>query len=280
MKLYENKTIIILSKHKKEDVIKPILEEKLGAHVFVENSFNTDVFGTFSREIPRKEAQINTARLKIKEALKLAKADAALVSEGSFGPHPDVYIAWNTEIVMLYDCENKIELYGIYSGPETNYSNINSGDYNEILQFAKRVAFPEHFLIMRPNDEKNDYIIKDINNYEKLESSFNECIKKSEKGLVFVETDMRAHANPMRMQNIKKATENLVDKLLVFCPKCNAFGFEIKETVYGLPCSKCALPSRFPKAYILKCWKCNFEEVRNNDEQKSIEPMYCEYCNP
>jgi ribosomal protein S27AE len=54
---------------------------------------------------------------------------------------------------------------------------------------------------------------------------------------------MRAHANPTRMKNIKKATEDLISKLHKFCPNCGAPGFIVSERVKGLPCELCGLPS-------------------------------------
>lgn len=40
--------------HGKENVLSPILEKALGVETIVPESFNTDLYGTFSGEIPRK----------------------------------------------------------------------------------------------------------------------------------------------------------------------------------------------------------------------------------
>jgi len=63
---------------------------------------------------------------------------------------------------------------------------------------------------------------------EKLEEAFKWCLSNSRTGKVFIETDVRAHANPTRMKNIEKATHDLISKLNSTCPNCGAPGFIVK----------------------------------------------------
>lgn len=278
--LYEGKELVICTKHKKEEVMYKLLNDRLGAKIIVDNTFDTDKFGTFSREIKRKKSQIETARSKIKKYLKKSKASILVVSEGVFGSHSDALIPWNTELVMLYDKNQKMEVYGYYESAETNFDHSLVNSYEEVLDFAKSVGFPQHHLIIRPDDSYSKKILKGIDSYEKLEKAYNDCLIKSKKGIVFIETDMRAYANPTRMKNIEKATSNLIDNLLSFCPCCNEPGFIVSEVIYGLPCSSCGLPSDFPLEYVHKCWKCGYKENRSNSKQDKVNPMYCHYCNP
>jgi hypothetical protein len=86
------------------EAIAPILESELGLQYLVPNNFNTDTFGTFTRDIPRPADQIATARLKAKKALEITGGTIAIASEGSFAPHPDLpFIASNRETVVLID---------------------------------------------------------------------------------------------------------------------------------------------------------------------------------
>lgn len=55
--------------------------------------------------------------------------------------------------------------------------------------------------------------IKDIHSYEKLKVSFEYCMTLSKQDRVYVETDMRAHANPLRMHSIEKATDAILKEL-------------------------------------------------------------------
>lgn len=280
MKFYENKKVVLLTKHKKEEVIRPIIENALGCKLIVENRFDTDKLGTFTREIKREKSQLDTARLKIKNGLKLSKMDIGISSEGSFGSHPFAPIQWNTELVLFYDKLDNLEIFGIYEGSDTNCDETIVKSYEEAIEFSNRIGFPDHYVIMRPDHNKSKYILKNIDTYEKLRDCYDKCLRKSKSKCVHIETDMRAFANPTRMKNIQKATENLVEKLMITCPECNAPGFQIQEIVRGLPCEMCGFPSEMAKEYIHVCHRCNYKYVESNPKGLNSPAQYCEICNP
>ena len=56
--------VALLTKHEKERVVSPILEGALDCQVTRINSFDTDLLGTFTREIPRAGSQREAARRK------------------------------------------------------------------------------------------------------------------------------------------------------------------------------------------------------------------------
>lgn len=280
MKIYENRKVVLLTKHKKEEVIKPILEEVLGCTLLVENRFDTDKFGTFTREIKRPKSQLDTARMKIEKGLRISKESIGISSEGSFGSHPFAPVQWNTELVLFYDKSDNLEIFGIYEGPDTNCDETIVKSYEEAVEFSNRIGFPDHYVIMRPDHNKSKFILKNIDSYEKLRDSYEKCLKKSKTKCVHIETDMRAFANPTRMKNIQKATENLVEKLMITCPECGAPGFQIQEVIRGLPCEMCGFPSEMAKAYIHVCHRCKYKYVKNNPKGMSSPAQYCERCNP
>jgi hypothetical protein len=108
---FEGRSAVLLTKHGKEQVIKPTLEKAVGVHVIIETGFNIDRFGTFTREIERPGSQLDTARLKAKKGMELTGLDIGLASEGSFGPHPVMpWVPWNVEIVLLVDQKEKLEI--------------------------------------------------------------------------------------------------------------------------------------------------------------------------
>ena len=82
-KIFENRKVVLLTKHKKEEAIKSALEKETGCELIVESRFDTDKLGTFSREIKRPKSQLDTARMKIRKGLKLTKTDIGIASEGS-----------------------------------------------------------------------------------------------------------------------------------------------------------------------------------------------------
>lgn len=278
--IYKDRKIVLLTKHKKEEVIKPILEEATGCNLILETGFDTDELGTFSMEIKRPKSQLDTARLKVEIGMNLAKTDIGIASEGSFGNHPFLPIPWNLEVVLLYDKKENFEIYGVCENSETNVNHLLTDKFDEVIKFAERIGFPEHYLIIRPDNSESKEIIKGINNYKWLEEAFNNCLSKSKLGKVFLETDMRAHANPTRMKNIKRATEDLISKLQKFCPKCGAPGFIISERVQGLPCELCGLPTEMVLKNVSKCYKCNHVEEDLYPNGDACSPQYCNYCNP
>jgi len=280
MKLFQNQTAVLVTKHAKERVIRPIFEQKTGCAVIVEHGYDTDLLGTFSREVDRRNSQLKTARTKIDEGMKLVNANLGIASEGSFMEYYGLPIPWNIELVLLYDKQEDRETYGIYESAETNLHHQTVRSLEEVMQFANRIGFPEHYIVMRPDHERSSQIIKDINTYEKLEDSFKWCEKHSIVGTVFIETDMRAHANPTRMDNIEKATLNLIEKLHTFCPACGAPGFIIQEVIRGLPCEKCGTPSELALRYVSRCYKCKHTQEQYYPKGHSAPPKYCNRCNP
>jgi hypothetical protein len=280
MKIFEGRTVVLLSKHNKEEVIQPLLESATGCHFIVEKRFDTDKLGTFTREIQRKKSQLETARQKIRMACKLSNAQLAIVSEGSFGSHPMAPIPWNLEIVLLFDKKDDFEIFGIYEGSDTNFDHIVTSDYNQALDFAHKTGFPDHWLILRPNNEKGKPVFKDINRFTQFEEAFKHCVKKSSSGYVFIETDMRAHANPTRMKNIGLATQHLVEKINSRCPQCNAYGYTITEVVKGLPCEMCKWPSDLTLKYVYQCHQCKHTHQELYPKGEVAPAKYCHYCNP
>lgn len=279
-KIYENRKIVLLTKHSKEAVIKMVLENETGCELILETGFDTDKLGTFSREMKRFGSQLETARIKVNEGMKLAKTDIGIASEGSFGSHPYVPIPWNIEIVLLYDKKENMEICGTFESFETNLGHLKTNDFNSAIKFAEQAGFPTHYLILRPDDEFSQNIIKDICSFEKLKTAFHWCLTKSQSGFVFIETDMRAHANPTRMKNIEKATYDLISKLISLCPKCGSPGFIIKEEIKGLSCEQCGIPTRMTMKYIHRCHKCKHELEQLYPLGKTSSAQYCERCNP
>lgn len=278
--IFNGREIVLITKHRKEDVIKPIMEQETGCDLIVESGFDTDELGTFTREIKRPKSQLETAKLKIINGLMNTKYEIGIASEGSFGMHPYLPIPWNTEIVLLYDKAEGFEVYGKWESSDTNYSHIQTSDYDEILRFAENIGFPKHYLIMRPEENSIDDIFKGIHQLEDLKYAFEYCSKKSHQGTVFLETDMRAFANPTRMENIKKATLDLVQKLKQVCPNCGAPGFVVCETINGLPCELCGTPTYLIQKELKRCYRCQNIEELLFPNGRYASARYCNECNP
>ncbi len=281
--LFTNRIAVLATMHKKEEVIAPLLEE-LGMKVVIPADFNSDIFGTFTRDIKRPGTQIETARLKAEKALEITGEKIAIASEGSFAPHPTLpYISSNKEVVIFIDKKQDLEIIGEELSIETNHNHQVIQNLETALDFAKKVGFPEHGLIVMFNENSKDSseVIKGINTEEKLIETVNIALKNSPTGKVYLETDMRAMYNPTRMKNIEKATHNLISKIKSFCPKCSTPGFSITQRIQGLPCAMCYTPTLLTKSVIYQCKKCGFKKERLfPDAMEFADPGQCMYCNP
>lgn len=283
MSIYHNRVAILATMHNKEKEISPLLKEHLGINVIVPEGLNTDVFGTFTREIQRPDTQVITARLKAQKALEMYDEKIAIASEGSFTPHPLVpYIYANREIIIFLDRENDLEIIGEVFSIETNFNHQGISSLEEAEEFGRKVGFPEHGLIISFDNictGKTEFI-KGITSPENLINSVEIAIK-STNGKFNIETDMRAMYNPTRMKNIALATQDLINKINSLCPQCHTPGFIINQKIPGLPCELCHQPTSLIKAVIFQCQKCNFSQQQlfpNN--QEFADPSLCEYCNP
>jgi hypothetical protein len=70
--LFENRIAVLATIHQKEKAIAPLLESELGMKAIVPAQFDTDRFGTFTREVKRPVTQVEAARLKARETLNLS----------------------------------------------------------------------------------------------------------------------------------------------------------------------------------------------------------------
>lgn len=279
-RIYAGRAIALLTKHQKESVLGPVLEQGLGCRLVLVSSYDTDLFGTFSREIQRPKNQLGTALLKAEKAAELAQTSLAVASEGSFGSHPLAPIPWNTELVLFLDLAENLTVQGLCQNASTNFSHLIAESYEAAAAFAHTIGFPGHFLILRPEHEAHPFIQKDISDEAALKEAFERCKKESATGKVFLETDMRAHANPTRMENIRKAAENLVENLNRFCPGCGTPGFVVTESVPGLPCELCGSPTARVLQFRSKCQKCSHIEEQLSPIGTLASAQFCDYCNP
>lgn len=282
--LFANRVGILATMHHKEKVIAPLLEQHLGIKVVVPENFDTDTFGTFTREIKRTGDQLEAAILKAEKGLALTGETLALASEGTFGPHPLVsYLPCNREIVVLLDKSHDIKLVGQKFSTDTNYSHKQIKNIEEAYEFALKAGFPEHGLVImvEPKATQKSEIVKGITTKKQLFDAVTQALAQSSNGTVHIETDMRALYNPTRMKAIEKATHDLIRKINQVCPKCDWPGFEVIERKKGLPCALCNFPTELTRAVTYYCKKCEFQqEVLCPNGLEKADPAQCIYCNP
>lgn len=278
--MFQNRKLLIATKHQKENVIAPILEQELGVVCFIDETFDTDILGTFTGEVERKLDPISTAREKCMLAMKQNNCDLGVASEGSFGPHPSMFfVNADDEFLIFIDTKNNIEVIVRELSTSTNFDGKQIETPKELLEFAKKVGLPTHGLILRKSKEENTDIHKGITDIDILKKTFEQLQLKYK--TVYAETDMRAMYNPTRMKVIEEATQKLVQKIRSTCPQCQMPGFGITDAKKGLECGLCGCPTNSTLSYIYVCQYCQFTKEEMYPHKKTTEdPTFCDYCNP
>ncbi|MBW4522002.1 MAG: hypothetical protein KME16_20165 [Scytolyngbya sp. HA4215-MV1] len=279
---FRDRVAVLATMHRKEQVMAPLLEQALGVSVVVPDEFDTDLFGTFTRDVTRPADQLDTARLKARAALERTGASLAIASEGSFGPHPALpFLPCDREIVVLIDQQHDLEIVGEVLAIETNFSHITVSTLEDALIFAQKQGFPEHGLVVMADATAlpSDPMIKGITSEARLTEVVLQRLQRYDR--VHLETDMRALYNPTRMKAIAQATQALIAKASRVCPRCQTPGFAVFSYQHGLPCAFCRQPTAGILAEIYQCQKCQLtQEMRFPNGIEVADPAQCDFCNP
>lgn len=278
---YSGSCIIIPTKHAKSQAIMDSFWDILGASV-IEHLVDTDRLGTFTGEVERQGTALECAKRKCEWSIEMLgdRAEYILASEGSFGPNPLIpFMPCDHEVLYFIDRKRNFHLHLSLLSEKTNYQMQEIESFEELQLFALKAKFPSHALIIRPMNAKNSLIFKGLDNQLSLESAFKECNKLSNK--IWVETDMRAHMNPSRINVIAQLAGDLAIRLKTKCPACNTPGWGQIKSEKGLECNDCGLKTQMIKHEIFGCPKCNYQETKErSDGVKYADPGQCQYCNP
>ncbi|MDA8390415.1 MAG: hypothetical protein M0Z76_06760 [Gammaproteobacteria bacterium] len=278
--LYRGQRVALLTQHGKERVIAPVLDEALGCRVGRVTGYDTDRLGTFTRDIARAGTQLEAARAKARIGMELSGLPLGLASEGAFGLDPFAgMLPWNVERLIFIDDLLDIEVTGTAQAA-ANSAQLLAASWGEVEKFARASGFPEHHLVLRPEGENDMRIRKGLAGWPELEAAYALAICESPNKRVFVEVDLRAHANPTRLSTIRLAAVDLARRLSSRCPACSLPGFWLFESIPGLPCRACGVPTREVRAEIYGCLKCGHRVTRERAEREWADPGHCDGCNP
>lgn len=278
--MFQNRSAALGTMHGKEQVIAPLFQQEYQMAVIVPPGLNTDVWGTFTRDVERKGSPIESAKAKALKAMELTGLSLGIASEGSFSPYPIFpMLPMNEEIVLLIDLVNGLEIMGRALSYETNFNQRAVCNIEEAIIFAEQIGFPDHGLILSYFQAGEPKFIKGIRAEASLlaaiesAQTFTECFS--------LETDMRACHNPMRMKVIESATQNLLSNLKAECPLCHVPGFTLIGHHPGLPCAMCGFPTARPLSQVKKCSHCAYQGVEPIAESsETADPVECLVCNP
>lgn len=268
--------------HGKERAIAPVLCRWFDMTVTTAPGIDTDALGTFTGEIARRGTMVDAARAKARLAIKRTGAHVGIGSEGAFGPHPHIpFLASGQEVLLLLDATTGHEVI-VHRRTPTNFDHIVVSPADDPEPFLKRVGFPEHAVIVRPEEPADtSVLVKGLNDLERMRRAIREVGARSASGRVMVQTDMRAHLNPTRMAGIARTTKWLALRMARCCPSCGRPGFGLIDIERGLPCGDCGAPTRLVRAEIHGCKVCGHKIRRfERPGRTRAEPRWCELCNP
>jgi len=275
---YSNQSVLLASKHNKQQAIEPVFRQIIGCNLYVEE-IDTDQFGTFTGEIPRSLSAYETCVSKATYAANEKQCMLSVASEGSFGPHPsNPFIPHAHEIMVFVDLEKNWIIGEQLRTPNTNYKMMTINKETILDPFLKSVLFPSHALTLQSAD-RLEVIAKGIKDHNQLELCISDGFKKYNE--LFIATDMRAMMNPTRMQTLAELAEKLAIRINSPCPGCGVPGFGFKSVNGHLPCSQCGDDTKMYQYEEWGCIQCNYNEQRpRKDGLTTADPIHCDYCNP
>lgn len=265
------------TKHGKAKLVTKHFNEILAMKV-QEVVVDTDVFGTFSGEIERVGTPLETAVKKARLGIETTGNPFAIASEGSVGPDPIFgFINANIETMVFIDNELGIQVHETIKSNEIVAFTTTTAK-NNLEEFLRKVDFPNHALIVKPNNGKG--AIKGIRDLVELEAAISKSRDLSTDGHATIESDLRAMCSPSRQINISSVAFKLVQRLSMTCPDCQTPGWGLTSYTRGVECSECGdFSTDAIKQEVLGCFKCEFSTL-GAVINVTLDPARCMSCNP
>ena len=280
---YTGRVAVLATMHGKEAAFAPVLAERLGLNLIVPGGIDTDALGTFTGEVARPGSIEETATAKAELGLSITGGGLALASEGAYGPRPHLpFLPFGVEVVAWLDRRIGLTLLERVFDDQPVFDHVVLGPGEDPGAFLGRIGFPDQKVILRPGDQPTGACVaKGIGSRLKLKEAVKRARRLSPDGKVFVQTDMRAHCNPRRMETLARLARKLASRLLSSCPACDAPGFGRTSFATGLPCSWCGRPTLMIRAETWTCCACEYREERpRGDGLQEADPATCPHCNP
>jgi hypothetical protein len=266
--------------HGKERAVAPPFRRIIGAEVVVAPNLDTDELGTFSGEVPRPDALVETALLKAELVFKSLDVDCALASEGSYGPIGRVPLnPGGVEILAFIDRRRGVRLIETLGTHRTSWrlQRFEAGDPERLLAL-KGMGFPEFGVFVGCNTDM-DHPVKGLRTVDEVIAAMDREARRSDDGLAVLYSDMRAHRNPLRMKVLRALSWKLAKRLAALCPACQAPGFGHIDSRRGLPCEGCGQPTHWIDFEIDGCVACGHAAARpRKDGRRTASKLSCKAC--
>jgi len=276
---YAGQRIGLATIHAKERAVAPPFHRLLGAGIVVAPNLDTDKLGTFSGEIPRPDALVETSLLKAELVFRAMDVDCGMASEGSYGPIGKLpFNPGGVEIMAFVDRKRGIRLIETLATHRTNWRlmRFEAGD-PAIADAARAIGFPQCGVFVLRSDWSHP--IKELSTLEEVVRAMRRQADESPDGASVMISDMRAHRNPLRMQVLRALSWKLAKRLKSLCPACGAPGFGPIDSRRGLPCVDCGEPTHWIDFEIDGCAACGHAVARpRKDGRRTAPKLSCKAC--
>lgn len=281
---YAGRTAALATMHGKERVIGPAFAGAVGLDLVVPPQLDTDVFGTFSGEVARRGAMFDVAVRKARAGMARSGLPIGVASEGSFSPHPLIgVLPAGIELMVLVDDERGLVVSESFVSFATNFDRMKVTPRDALGAFLARAKFPTHAMVVRPHVPKADGARpwKGVADLAVLRRAIERASDQSADGTAVVETDMRAHVNPTRMEAIATLARRLAERVARLCGHCGSPGYDVVERKPGLACLACGTPTSLIASEVLGCNACGASEERSPAHGLAgASTLHCPSCNP
>jgi hypothetical protein len=251
----------------------------MGAEIVVAPNLDTDTLGTFSGEVPRPDALVETSLLKAELVFRAMDVDCGIASEGSYGPIDRVPLnPGGVEIMAFVDRKRGIRLVETLVTHRTNWRllRFKAGDPS-IAAAATALGFPTYGVFALRHDFSEP--IKGLSTLDDVVSAMRQQAEASPNGESVLIADMRAHVNPLRMKVLRALSFKLAKRLLALCPACGAPGFGHIDSRRGLPCEDCGEPTHWIDFEVDGCNACGHAVARpRKDGRRTASRLSCKAC--
>ena len=280
---YTGRSAVLATMHGKQRAVAPAFGQLIGLNVVATVGLDTDALGTFSGETPRRGPMLETAVAKARLGIEATGLRLAIASEGSFGPHPQIpFLPAGIELLVFVDADRDSVIHETMLAEQTNFAHLVAAPGSPIDSFLAQVGFPQHALVVRPNSgNPAAALAKGIVERGDLDRAIAAAAAASADRCALIETDMRAHLNPTRMDTLARLSMQLAQRLAAQCPACCAPGWGRVEVTRGLPCELCRLPTQVIAAEVFGCAACGHRASQpRRDGMVHAQAMHCDACNP
>ena len=277
---YFGKKAVIATKHEKGKIVAPIFKDVLGLQVS-ECNLDTDILGTFTGEIERKQSPRETVLIKARLGIEQTGEAIGIASEGSIGADPFIpFINSDFEMMAFVDEDLDLEIVESIRSTDIVTAVKSVHGQEDLTEFLQRADFPRHNLIVRTKQTPTKFCIKGIDDEYSLRKAIEAVQKEDPENIAVIESDLRAHCTPSRQKIICELTSKLANRLKQLCPQCNCPGWGVVTHIKGVQCSGCKRVSpEAIKQEVLGCSKCMYEED-GKVIAEAIDPARCDWCNP